>query len=145
MPRWSAVLLGALALAAFAPAGPPAQDDTAANLPCAKPGPGVKTSKEFGEPFNAARKLVMERRYSEALEESRKAYASAHNQSEALAVVQLETAAYAGLGEQGWILWSLREQLRIDALCPGSLPEPTVNAHRRTILGLEDELSRRAQ
>ncbi len=143
MIRCAATLLGVLALTAFSPADPPAQQQEAATLPCARPGNPVKTSKEFGEPYNAARQLILEKRFSEALELTRAAYSRATHQTEALAVTQLETAAYAGLGDQGWILWSLREQLRINELCPGVLPELTASAHRLTILGLEDELSRR--
>lgn len=145
MIRRAAMLLGVLALTAFSPGDPPTLQSDPMNLPCARPGQHVKTSKEFGMPYNAARQLILEKRFSEALELTRAAYSHVAHQMEALAVAQLETAAYAGLGDQGWILWSLREQLRINDLCPGSLPELTVNAHRLTIRGLEDELSRRPE
>jgi len=143
MLRFSAVFAGILALAAFSPSDPPPSAE-AAPLPCPEAGPFPKAGKEFGIPFNIARELIISKRYEEALEPTRMAFSHANNQMEALAVVQLETAIYAGLGDQGWLLWSLREQLRLSDLCPGLLPEPTANAHRRTIRGLEDELSRKS-
>jgi len=93
--------------------------------------PQVKTSEKFGKPMSEAVDLVKGRKYREALAKVDQAAPLAQSRGERLAVEQMRTAIYSGLGKQDELIKSLEAQLAI-----GGLPAATLKAHRQTIAGL---------
>ena len=93
--------------------------------------PQVKTSAKFAEPMNEAVDLVKSRKFSAALPKVEQAAPLAKSRGERLAIEQLRTAIYSGLGRTADLIKSLESQLDI-----GGLPTATVKAHKLTLAGL---------
>src|SRR5690348_5812634 len=93
--------------------------------------PQVKTSEKFGKPMSEAVSLVKARKFREALGKVEQASPLAASRSERLAVEQMRTAIYSGLGRRADLIKSLEAQLSI-----GGLPVSTVKAHRKTLASL---------
>ena len=97
---------------------------------------GKKVSREFAEPFTRARELITERKYAEALPAIDRASQHLPEDTDIeLALEQLRTAVFAGLGDQAALVMSLERQLAL-----GGLPLEMVEAHCETIQGLYESL-----
>src|SRR5689334_22901234 len=88
--------------------------------------PQVETSEAFGRPMSEAVRLVKAKKFAEALVKVNAAAPNAKTQAERLAIEQLRTAIYTGLGRTPDLIRSLEAQLAI-----GGLPSATTRSHRQ--------------
>ncbi len=100
----------------------------------------AKVSREFGEPYMAARGLIQNKDYKGALSKLSQAEPHASSKSEKLAIEQLKTACYSGLGDKSALIKSLENQLAI-----GGLPANVIKNHRTTLAGLYDQTHNQAK
>jgi tetratricopeptide (TPR) repeat protein len=100
----------------------------------------ANTSMEFGKPFQEAVALYQQRNWTGTLGKLDQASPHAKSQKERLGVEQLRYGVYVGQGNKAKQVSSLESQLTI-----GGLDANTVRNHKRTILGLYDDLGQTAK